>query len=375
MKIYMISFQRGENYGSVLQAHALQIIYQQLGAEAYLLRYYPERWTISYRLKHLEKKKASLKNTLLKGIASAILLPSFKKRKKVFDRFVDKYCKEYGPLFDSIEEAKGKFDDADAYSSGSDQIWNSHWNFGIDRCFYLDFVPKNKLVFAYSASIGLSELPKDEEEETRRLIQKYEYISMREDTGVNIMHKLGREDAIQTLDPTMLLTTEEWNKFTDDYSEKENYILTYNLHHDPMIDDYAQQLKAKYGYKVYNISYNWHDVVRKGTLKWCPTVERFLGLIKHAKFVIADSFHATVFSILFGKQFVSVTPDVASSRIKSVLNMLGIGERMVHRVELKDIEAPIDYEKVLSLLVDERNKSINYLRKVLNTKEFTHNKE
>lgn len=374
MKIYVITLQRAVNYGSVLQALATQIKLEELGQDVTLLNYYPERYTDKGKLKRLKGRTKRLNNPVFLLAAQLLIKPSYMKKNFVFDGFIKRYIHQSDIEFATSKEAIGKFDDADAYCTGSDQTWNIHWNEGVDKTLFLDFVPKGKLVFSYSASIGLSELPIKELEEMRPLLEKYEYISMREDSGVEIMNKLGRKDAIQTLDPTLLLTAEEWNKYTDDYCAGQDYVLTYNLHHDPMIDSYAIQLSEKYGCKIFNLSYNWHDIFRHGSLKWCPKVERFLGLIKHARFVIADSFHATVFSILFHKKFVSITPDVASSRISSLLATLGITERMVHRIELSDIEKDINYVEVDKLLNDERKESMNYLNKVVNTTSYTHNK-
>lgn len=368
MRIYIISFQRGENYGSVLQALALQDTLSQLGTDAYLLKYYPARWTISYRLKYLEKKKKSLKNPILKGIVSAILLPSYIKRKKVFMKFVEKYCHEYGPVFSNVNEVRGKLDDADIYCAGSDQIWNSHWNYGIDRCLYLDFAPKDKLCFSYAASIGLSKIPDDEYEETKQLLSNFNFISVRETDAVGVVKSLGRDDAIQVLDPTLLKSDEYWSQFIHREFPIEKYVLTYNIHHDKNIDQLAEDIARKEKLKIYNISYNWHDVIRKGKLVWCPQVEDFLGLIKNAKYVIADSFHATAFSIIFKKQFVTITPEIASTRISSILNLLGIPERQVLKyTDTKALEAPIDYSLVEKRLEVERNKSLGFIQKVLDS--------
>ena len=117
-------------------------------------------------------------------------------------------------------------------------------------------------------------------------------------------------------------------------------------------------------------------MVRKGHLCWCPPVEEFLGLIKHANFVVADSFHATVFSIIFEKPFVTITPEIASSRISSILNLLGIGERNLNKCEdISVIETPIDYRTVKKKLAEEQKKSMDYLRNATKSiSEFTHNK-
>lgn len=373
MRIYIITLQRAQNYGSLLQTIALQIKIEELGHQAFVMDYYPERFTNKGLLSRLKGKSSKLKNPLFLLAAKVLILPSYYKKEKQFDKFL-KRIHLLMPTFATNEEAKGKFVDADAYCAGSDQIWNSHWNEGVEKALYLDFVPKGKMCFSYAASIGLSEIPEYEVEETKRLLDKFEYLSMREDRGVELVAKLGRKDAVQSLDPTLLMTKEEWNRYVDDKYEHEKYIITYNLHHDPEIDKYAHALSVKKGLKVRNISYNWHDVVRKGKLEWCPTVEEFLGLIKHAQYVIADSFHATVFSIIFEKKFVTITPEIASSRLSSLLNMIGLQEHILSRfVDTSVIEQSIDYKKVKGIIATEQLKSMDYLKKVTSCLNFTHN--
>ena len=375
MNIALITLHRAENYGSVLQTLALQNKLEELGNSITILDYYPERFTKKGLLKRLKDKSPRFKNPLFLFAAKILIYPSYLRKGLVFGRFIHKYLKLSDISFATNKEAKGKFEDADAYCTGSDQVWNSHWNEEVEKALFLDFVPKNKLVFSYAASIGLSELPECEKDITRQLLDKYEFISVRENTGVEIIRKLGREDAVQSLDPTLLMTKEEWNCYTDDSYKQKEYILTYNLHHDPEIDKYAQALRKKYHIPICNISYNWHDIIRKGKLQWCPSVEGFLGLIKHARFVIADSFHATVFSIIFERPFVTITPEVASSRISSLLAILELSNRnLPHYTDISVMESPINYTNVKNLLVAEQDKSMKYLRKVTNCTSFKHNR-
>jgi hypothetical protein len=188
---------------------------------------------------------------------------------------------------------------------------------------------------------------------------------LREKTGVNLVKELGFSNVEQVLDPTLLLDKDQWRLYlSEKSSKKKKYILTYNLHHDKRIDDYAKRFGKKHHLPVYNISYNWHDVVRPGNLLWCPEVSEFLGWIANAEYVIADSFHSTVFSVIFHKKFVTITPEVASSRVVDFLNMLNLEERNISSVETIDvIEQSIDYEKVEKLLIGYRQKSMEYLQR------------
>lgn len=107
------------------------------------------------------------------------------------------------------EELEKNIPQADIYCTGSDQVWNSEWNEKIEYPFFLDFVPDDKKRISYAASFGKKSLVPEEVEETRRLVNKYQYLSMREISGVDILKKLGRNDGINVLDPTLLLNKKE----------------------------------------------------------------------------------------------------------------------------------------------------------------------
>lgn len=374
MKIDIVTLHRAQNYGSVLQTFALQKQIEELGHQASILDYYPERYTNKGLLKRLKNKSRRFKNPLVLLIAKLLIYPSYLRKGIQFNKFMH-YLNLEKPSFATNEEGMGRFTDADAYCAGSDQIWNSHWNEGVEKALFLDFVPKGKLCFSYAASIGLSNIPANEIDETKLLLDKFEFLSLREDKGVELVKELGRTDAVQCLDPTLLMSTEEWSQYADDSYKGKEYVLTYNLHHDPEIDKCAKAIASKYHLQIRNISYNWHDIVRHGHLDWCPTVEGFLGLIKNAKYVVADSFHATAFSIIFEKPFVVITPEVASSRLSSLLKMLGLDDHNINKfTSVKVIEQPIDYIRVKSIIATKQRESISFLNKVFTCKSFTHNR-
>lgn len=374
MKIDIITLHRAQNYGSVLQAFALQKQIEKLGHQAYILDYYPERYTNKGLLKRLKNKSSRFNNPLVLLIAKLLIYPSYLKKGIQFNKFMH-YLNLEKPSFATNEEGMGRFTEADAYCAGSDQIWNSHWNEGVEKALFLDFVPKGKLCLSYAASIGLSNILANEIDETKLLLDKFEFLSLREDKGVELVRELGRTDAVQCLDPTLLMSKEEWSLYADDSYKGKEYVLTYNLHHDPEIDKCAKAIASKYHLQIRNISYNWHDIVRHGHLDWCPTVEGFLGLIKNAKYVVADSFHATAFSIIFEKPFVVITPEVASSRLSSLLKMLELDDYNINKfTSVKVIEQPIDYIRVKSIIATKQRESISFLNKAFTCKSFTHNR-
>lgn len=367
MKIGVITLHRVRNYGSSLQTLATQKFIENTGAEVEIIDYYPERYTSIGLLKRLKNKSETLrKNKVLLLAAQVIISVSYLKKKLVFDSFLKKHIKLSQKTYRSEKELTSDIPVTDAYCTGSDQVWNSHWNEGVDRPFYLSFVPEDKYRFSYAASIGNAKLSDEEVFEVFPLLKKYKHITVRENIGVDILRDMGLESE-QVIDPTLLFNAEEWNEYTSDRFKNKKYIVTYNLHHDKRIDDFAQMLGKKYGLKVYNISYNFHDIIRKGTLKWCPKIEEYLGLIRDAQFVVTDSFHATVFSILFHTKFFVIYPEEASSRLRSILSLTKLeGQGFEDNPDISVSQRILDFTDADKTLETERERSKNYFAKVLN---------
>lgn len=362
MKISVITLHRVRNYGSSLQTLATQSFFKKMGFDVEIIDYYPERYTSLGLLKRLKNKSKTLAhNAVLLTGARIIMSASYVKKKIVFDGFLKKYIHLSNQTFREESDFKNYKSESNAFCTGSDQVWNSHWNEGIDKPLYLSFIPSELYKFSYASSIGNEVLSKAEADEVSMLLSDYRHITVREKDGINILDRIGLK-AEQMLDPTLLFSMEYWNKYISDKYSDQKYIVTYNLHHDKRVDTLAQSLSKKYGIKVYNISYNIHDIIRKGTLKWCPKVEDYLDLIKNAQYVITDSFHATVFSIIFHTKFFSIYPEQASSRIRSILTLTRLDSRASETIpDIEAVSEEIDFSEADAILADERKRSINYM--------------
>lgn len=367
MKIAVITLHRVRNYGSSLQTLAMQMFLKELGCEPEIIDYYPERYTSIGLLKRLKNKSNILmKNPILLFMARIAIALSCYKKHLVFDRFLKKYITLTNQTYYSEEELKKNLPIADGYCTGSDQVWNSHWNEGIDRPFYLSFLPENAYRFAYASSIGNTKISDSEKNEIAPLLEKYKYISVREDSSVAILHDIGIKDVKQLLDPTLLFDAKAWEPYISDKHKNQKYILTYNLHHDKRIDQYAKILAQKYNLKIVNISYNWHDIIRFGHLAWCPRVEEYLGLIRNAIYVVTDSFHATAFSLIFGTKFIDIFPEQASARLRSILRLTKTESRgfdQIPNIEAADIMT--DFDAVHEILRKEKEKAVHYMNIIL----------
>ncbi len=367
MKISLITLHRVRNYGSSLQTLATQVLFEKKGATVEIIDYYQERYQSRGLLRRLKNKSQRLNNNaVLLFIAKAMISVSYLKKKLVFDSFLKKYLHLTAKTYYTDQELCAAPPQADAYCTGSDQVWNSHWNEGIDYPLYLHFLKENQYRFSYASSIGNDVISAQEKATIKPLLAKYNHVSVREDSGKLLLEQIGVSAVQQLVDPTLMFDQSFWNRYTCPKRVTCKYVLTYNLHHDSKIDLYAAALAKKKNLKVFHISYNWHDVVRKGRLQWCPSVERYLSLIRDAEYVVTDSFHATVFSIIFQKQFIDIFPEQAGTRLQSLLTLTETKTRgSVTTPSLALADEPIDFLKIQEILKQEREKTHTFLDMVL----------
>lgn len=361
-RIENITIHRNCNYGSVLQAYATQEIFKGLGFECETIDFIRNLDTKRGALKRLKYKSRKLeKNPVLLLCAKLIMILSYIKKEKVFNQFLSQHINLTNKSYFCSKDLKKEKFTAVAYCTGSDQIWNSLWNEGIESAYYLDFVPDDAFCFSYASSIG-QDITDEEKQFIIPLLRKYKYLSVREGQSVAVLNNIGFKNVVQVLDPTLYMNNSFWEVLASNKFKNRKYIVTYNLHHDRKLDEFAQKLAKDKNLELLNISYNWHDVIRSGKLVWCPTVEEYLGLIRDAQYVIADSFHATAFSILFKKKFITFYPEKASIRIRDILSKLNILSRGTDIAPtIDDIDAPIDYSLVYNLLEQYREQDKNYL--------------
>lgn len=367
MKIKLITLHRVVNYGSVLQAYATQKVLQDTGHKVEVIDYYPERLHMLGMLKRIKDKGEKFrKSFVIRNAARLIILPSYLKRFPVFFSFIKKELNLSSTIYVNEDEFDNYIDDADVYLTGSDQVWNCGWNEKIDHPYYLSFVPDSKKKVAYAASFGKSKLDEWEIDETKKLLQRYYAISLREKSGVDIVSDLGIGGATHVVDPTLLLNGNEWRSISSGKFKNEKYILIYNLNRNKKIDNYAKNLSEKTGLKIKYLSYQFHEFYKTGKMYCNPKVEDFLALIDNAEFVITDSFHATAFSLNFNTQFIIVYPGKYSTRLQSVLELTGLTDRVAKSEnDMSVSERKIDFSRVNCIINGERMKSKNWLKNVL----------
>lgn len=361
-KISIITLSNVVNYGSVLQAYALQEKIKDYNFDVEIINYYPKRLSIFGMLKRIKDKNKKLKNPILLFIARIIILPSYVKRFSVFNKFRKKYFKSTKYKYRCDEDFIRSPIISDAFCTGSDQVWNSGWNEGISKPFYLTFSTKYK--FSYAASFGKSEITDDEIRCIKPYLSNYKHISVREQSGLKILEKMGIVGT-NVVDPTLLLTGNDWSKLASNKYKGKKYILMYNLNRNKRLSEYAKIISKKTGLKLIYISYNYHEFFKYGHMACNIKVEDFLSLIKYAKFVLTDSFHATAFSLNFNKNFYIIYPGKYSTRLQSILEITGLTNRVIESLNNINVNENINYNYVNEILDKERDKSNNFLKQCL----------
>lgn len=360
MKAAIITLHRVYNYGSALQAYATQTVFEKAGYEAVVIDYITAQRT----KKQIMKTAAAGSNTSM----SSFVYTFFKffsvfLKEMTFGKFVKKnlhLTKQYITT-DDLEKDPPQ---ADIYVTGSDQTWNSQYNGGVDRGFFLTFAPKDKAKVSFVASFGKTHLNETEVAETKPFIDQYNKLSVREDSALNVLHQLGRDDGVQLIDPTLQLTKEEWLKIASPRLVKQPYLILMLLYNeDNHATEYARRIADEKGLRLVKISWEMKKPPMVDQLFTHRSPADFVSLFANADFVVTNSFHGLAFSINLERDFVVVPRNEFNSRIESLLTLTGLQERLVSTADtaLEESEKPIDYGKVNTQLAEERQKAKRYI--------------
>lgn len=364
MKVSIITLHFVKNYGSVLQTYATQEVLKSLGYEAEIVDYWQPRYLDQNILDgNLLFAPQWNKNVVTRSVYKMIKYPSHPKMCRVFNDFLKKYINLTPIRYTTLRQLQEKPPKADFYMTGSDQVWNTTGNDNINRMYYLDYAPAGKKRIAYAASFGRSSLGEWEKAETRELLQKYDSIAMRESSGVEIVRECGKK-AVNLIDPTLMLNGVRWSELIEKDRFKDiDYIFVYMLKGTAQSDEYISRVAEKHGLKVIRLGHGYHEMLKKGNTVVLPPVYEFLSLIKNARCVITNSFHATAFSINFNTPFISIMRERANSRINDLLHLLNLEDRRLTDFNDLDLmDKTIDFEQVNRLLDEQKDIALKYLK-------------
>lgn len=359
-KIATIAFQRAINYGAVLQVYALQRKIEELGGTCTVL---------DYRNRLLESKHKEMRISDSKSIKDYIrfvfLSRNHNKKYRAFRKFSKKYLNLSKPYY-NVQELKEDVNNYDKFITGSDQVWNGNIS-ETDPAYFLDFVNNIVKKNSYAASFGFKEIPKGKEYKYYNMLKNYNYMSIREKQGASIIKDLINKDVDVVLDPTLLLSKEQWYEIIKDYTKHKDYILIYGFAGSENQIEFAKNLSRKTGYKIIHIA---NPYFRKLGFIYerAPGPREFLGLFKNAKYIVTNSFHGTAFSINLNKEFfMELLPESSgvNSRLEDILDLFELRDRQILSTDISIIDRPIDYIKVNQILEEEREKSLAFLEKII----------
>lgn len=367
MKISLTTLSDNENLGTFLQIHALSRILQERGHEVELVRYTRRSAGLAGGIRERMGKRSQGLLRRLTATAYGVV-EHIRVRNRMF-RFLRKQIK-ITRNYRSFEEIQRDPPLADVYLTGSDQVWNSLHNRGLDRVMYLDFAPEGKRRLAYAASFGIEELPEQEIEPTTALLRKYERISVRESSARQLIESLGITGVEDVLDPTLLLDRQAWAELAaqSKLDVSEPYVLIYSVEpkRNEVVLAVAREAARRLGCKVAMLTPNGYRKVIAGVDKAWTGIgpEDFVHLFLNARFVVCSSFHGTAFSVNLQRPFVSIRPTRFVARARDFLERCGLVDRLIDgdEVDWETLLSEPSFEESCLALNAGRTHSLEYLK-------------
>lgn len=382
-------FHGSTNYGGVLQAYALRKVIADMGYAAEQLRYLTSS---EIKPEPLPTKAKNLFTTSIKNAVSEKQLGAFFLRagkfgitfipRKIFNKLIVSkhralraenfahFNEKYVPSSkvytrNTIAES---VDDYDIFITGSDQVWNPNW---FHAPYYLDFVPEEKTKIAYAASTAVSHLTQEQYGKMQPLVSRFQHISVREENAVSMLQGMTDKKIEWVLDPTLLLSAEEWNEVAAENPVKEPYVFAYILGDRKDNQKCATDFAKKKGLKLVTFPFTASGSPRQiffGDIHSYGGPDVWLSLIRDAEYVITDSFHAVVFSIVYRKQFAVLKRSgdgengSMNSRMYSLCKMFPeIEERIIGVDGVQVVEEEMQWDGVVSALEREKERCLSWL--------------
>lgn len=389
MKVAILTFSKTTNYGAALQCYALSSFIQNAGHEVIIFNApldSEEAINVSLVRLILRKVKKTLKKIISSDKQSNSEFVRYSRNEKekkediywdkqvrlLFESFNQTHLPPFTKELKNEQDFKEQYPQADLYIVGSDQVWNLSITQKQKQIFFFSFL-KDEARISYAASFGGSTQwsgTKKETQEINQLLKKFKSISVRESSGISILHDVFHLNGVEVLDPTLLLSSIEYDKL----AEKSDLEANQDLYAYKFIinDIWLETLKFISKETESKLRMDC-ETIQLPNIPFNPvlSIEGWLKLIKTAKFVVTDSFHCTVFCILFKKQFI-VSPSYSGGegRMLSFLKKLGLEDRFYYttkdiRKNTKAWKTPINYDKVYQKLNYHKEQSRKYLMNYL----------
>lgn len=358
--ISFITIHVGFNFGSVLQTIATAEVIKKVGGSPLLINYVPTRVTCKKYFQNIHSL-----NSLFKKV---LMFPNFILNKYVYFMYLKRYCIISKKIYDK-DDFLASCPKSDIYLVGSDQVWNSTHNEGLNRRYFLDGFPKDTWKISFASSIGKTRLDKAESDKIKQMLQSFRAISVREKSAQELLDKMGIKST-HVLDPTFMLNSEEWRPFMSKRLINEDYILVYlpyNITDKNLIYQSVRRIARRKNLKVVTFSKDFRKDRYADKTVFYASPGDFLSLMYNASFIMTNSFHGTAFSVNLNKLFFVYYPSGFSTRIASILELTGLEDRLLSNlITDEQIDKVVDYNSVNMILDMEREKSLDFLHESLN---------
>ena len=379
MKIGIVTFWHSRsNYGQLLQCWALQKALDRLGHDPYLIRY-------DYMSQRPGKFSLFIREGIFRSIKDRIVnhreITRNKRLRRTnavldvnrdFQSFISEHLNLSELVYDSMDMLRSRPPVADAYITGSDQVWSRNPEEESNKAFYLDFGSEDTMKLSYAASFGTRACPDNRVNALKPLLAAFNAISVRETSGRDICTAAGYSDAHIVLDPTLLLSDKDYRNISDQENVPDGYMLLYAINIDEPQQMDWENLKtfaAGNGFAIRSVAATGHIPGRNdfsGSIVEYPTIPRWLSLMSNASMVFTTSFHGVVFSILFHRNFVFYPLEGKYSggneRVSDLLDKLALKEH-IWSSGLDYAQVPVpDWEAVYRRLDELRSRSYDFLK-------------
>lgn len=330
MKIGIITIHYGVNHGSALQSFALNKFLNSNGINARTINYIPKRYRIWNKL--YETKKRKYPKIIIIMYYPIYALKAFKLR-KIFDKFLKKNLLLTKRVTNK-KDLKSLSNSFDKIIVGSDQVWNDDYNGEDKNTYFLDFVNDNVEKNAYAASFGNESIESAKrKKEIKELLSNYKYITVRENNALNILRDIDINNALHVVDPTFLLSKNEWLEYSKKNSNlkiNNKYILVYVM--DGIYENLLQNasiIAKEMNLPIYVVCFKKikDKRINKCFTKLAPF--DFINIVANSSYIITNSFHGTAFSIIMRKQFLVIGKKKYNSRMKSLLAKTKLEDRFL----------------------------------------------
>lgn len=358
MKIGILTYHAAHNYGAVLQCYALQEYLKSRGHNVSIIDYRNSKILEVY--KRFKWSRFIKKNPfiMIQRIVAELLLYNRRKfRYNAFEQFINSKLH-----LASVPEILN--DPFDLIFVGSDQVWNFKLTYGFDPYYWGDFPrPSTTLLASYAASM------QDNWNDSDSLIiesklQNFDMISVRESSLADKLQQLiPLKKIYHVVDPTLLVHESIWDNIAIAPNINQPYLLFYQVDFNPLARKIAAEIAEKESLKLIVLSANIADENNHITISASPS--SFVGLVKHAAMIVSSSFHATIFSIIFRKNFYAIKGKGKNARIMSLLSSLSLENRIIDSIP--NSISSVDYSAVNSDSL--RRESVDYINSVFNLYE------